>query len=624
MIGGAGLLMWRHPPVVSLPRLWWILAGVFMLAGASAFLPASWFAMPEWRSQLEKLGIETGSAVVIQARHAAEWLGLFAIMLFTGLWFAGHRPSPAQARTWALAFTVGVAFYAIFSKTMQEQLLAGTAGGEARYGLFTNRNHTATYLAMGSICGLGCMLQAIRDRRFAVMAVALAATGVCLWAVLGWSVSRGGLLLVLVGCSAWLAVLGRRYLGRGGGWAVGLAVFTVVSLFFILENDVKGRLAETIRKAEATIQPAAVSDPDVGKPEFVASGDLDFRIPTALDTLDLIRDFKWTGIGAGQFSSIFPQYRKLSASANNSNHLHPESDWLWMAAETGMPATLALATLVIAAFAKALSSILRGRDRALRSACLIAALLVPVHGLFDIPGHHLTLAWSSVFLFTLSLRFPSPQVSGQPPPAGPRKWPFRLAALAMLAVATFLIRSQWWHGPQPAITTANAALTEARGHYKKALSSALRNQAGSRDSVTRRPDISARDRLAKGLRALEQASLVVPLNREILSYRAFLTLHFYGQYEKVDQLFAITRALDPSWVDGPLRQARIWAPIDPRRSAELLRETLTRAAVLDQIKPGTPWSSQATRLKIQHLARTNPDLEKLLPAVSPAFHQIDN
>ena len=233
MIGGAGLLMWWHPPVVSLPRLWWILAGVFMIAGASAFLPASWFGMPEWRSQFEKLGIETGSAVVIQARHAAEWLGLFAIMLLTGLWFAGHRPSPAQARTWALAFTVGVAFFAIFSKIMQEQLLAGKAGGQAHYGLFTNRNHTATYLAMGSICGMGCMLQAIRDRRFAVMAVALAATGVCLWAVLGWSVSRGGLLLVLAGGLAWLALLGRRYLGRNGGRAVGLGAFTVVGLFLI-------------------------------------------------------------------------------------------------------------------------------------------------------------------------------------------------------------------------------------------------------------------------------------------------------------------------------------------------------------------------------------------------------
>jgi hypothetical protein len=618
MIAGVALLMWWHPPVVSLPRLWWALAGFFLIAAAGAFLPAAWFEMPDWRGRLDELGIQTDAMVVIQSRHAAEWLGLFAIMLIAGLWFAGHRPTPAQARTWALAFVLGVAVHAVFAKLMQPPPPAGKPDAVAHFGFFSNRNHTATYLAMGSICGLGCTLQALRDKRFASMAVALAATGICLWAVLGWSASRGGLLLVLCGSLVWLALLGRRYLGPNGRWAVGLIMLTTTGLFFIWDSQVKERVSETIRDAEKAIQPADLLAEDAEKPPM---NDLDFRIPTALDTLDLIGDFKWTGIGAGQFHQIFPQYRRLSSSANNADHRHPESDWLWMAAETGIPATLALAGLVVVAFGFAFRSVLRGRERALRSGCLCAALLLPAHGLFDIPGHHIALAWSSVFLFTLALRQPSRPAEHEPP-ARPCKWPFRVVALAMLAVAIFLARAQWWGGPQPAITTASTALAEARSHYQDALAAGRDNDLPAALPSMTTGKISPDQHLEMAMQVLDEAALVVPLNREVLNYRAFLAMHSSERLEQADVLFAAARALDPSWVDGPLQQARMWAPLDPRRSAPLLQEALNRASALDRIKPGTPWSEQATRHRIEHLARVNPDLEKFLPTLeSPTNRQ---
>ena len=102
-----------------------------------------------------------------------------------------------------------------------------------------------------------------------------------------------------------------------------------------------------------------------------------------------------------------------------------------MAAETGPAATLALATLLIVACWKSLRSILGGRDRALRGACLIAALLVPIHGIFDVPGHRITLALSAGLLFALSLRVSSTHASA----STPSPWAFRLPALALLASA---------------------------------------------------------------------------------------------------------------------------------------------------------------------------------------------
>ena len=463
LLGCVGLLMLLFPPVVTLPRLWWGLAAGFVVLGAAPFLPCGWFAQPEWRRQLEALGLQTGPLVAIQARQAAEMLSLFAIMLFAGLWLAGHRPVSSQLRLWALAFTLGVACYAVLSKITQHSLLGLQAGGGSHFGFFPNRNHTATYLAMGAICGLGNVLQALRDKRFLSMSVALAATSVCLWAVAGWSVSRGGVILVAAGCLIWLPMIGWHYLGKNGLRALALLALAVTGLFFIADSGVKERITKTVEKAGSVIGSEDQATSEAGKPVVESSLDFDFRIPTALDTLGLIRDFKWTGIGAGQFYYVFPQYKNHTAGANDSDSYHPESDWLWMASEAGIPATLALVALLILAFRKSLVAILAGRDRALRSACLVAAMLVPIHGLFDVPGHRITLAWSAAFLFSLSLR-PLPYGALRP---APRAWLFRLAALVLLSASAFLIRAQWWGGPQPALVAGDLACTRAFDLYRK-------------------------------------------------------------------------------------------------------------------------------------------------------------
>lgn len=600
LFGGVGLLMLMSPPTIGLPRAWWILAAVFVLAASAAFLPANWFVMPEWREKLHALGVDTGSLVAIQARQAAEALTMFAITLFIGLWLAGHRPSPSQLRLWALAFTIGVAIYAIGSRLKYDPLK-----GDGLYGFFPNRNHTATYLAMGTLCGLGNVLQAVRDRRYLAMSVALVATGVCLWAVAGWSVSRGGVVLVGIGCLVWLPMLGTAYLGRHGLRVLGLIGLACVGSFFIADSAVKERFSKTIEKAGNVINRAEGRSNGVVKPVVDSSRELDFRIPTALDTLDLIRAFKWTGIGAGQYYYVFPQYKNLTAGANDSDSYHPESDWLWMAAEAGVPATLALAALVFLACSKSLVAIRSGRDRALRGACLVAALLVPIHGFFDVPGHRITLAISAAFLFSLSLRPSSTSTSA----ATPRAWPFRIAAMILLAVACIFVRAQWWDGQQPAITTSKAALEKARSLYGEDQKS---QKAAEAKGEKYQPDPSV-DRLEKALAILRNAEPVAPLDRELWSYRSFLAFHFDDKYDVVERGFTIHRALDPTWVAGPLRQAEAWAAVDSRRTAALWGEALERAARLDRIQPGSEWSRDRTLLRIQQFAKGKPDLEVLLP-----------
>ena len=611
MLGCVGLLMWLCPPVLALPRLWWILAAIFVVAGAAAFLPASWFGVPAWRQHLAELGVATGALVVIQARQALEAYAMFAVTVLGGLWLVGHRPSPEQARRWALAFTAGVAGYAILAKILQR---TPSSGGEELFGFFPNRNHTATYLAMGAICGLGNVLQALRDKRFLALSVALVAASVCLWAVAAWSMSRGGLVLVAIGGLAWLPMLGPRYLGKHGRWALGLIALAAIGLFFIAESGVKERLTKTVEQAGGVINSAEPLPAEQTKmPAAHAVHDLDLRIPIALDTLDLIRDFKWTGIGAAQYFFIFPQYRNLSAIVNDSDSFHPESDWLWMAAETGVPATLALAALVIAACWKARAAILSGRDRALRSACLVAALLVPIHGLFDVPGHRLPLAWSAAFLFTLALHGPSHTPthgsSFTPLPLAPRVWPFRLAALGLLALAAWLALTQWGGAPQPALVAASSALQQAHELYRN---DQVLQQAALAEHRDYQP-APADDLLEKALVILEQAAPLAPLDRELLRYQGFLAMHFDEKFALADHSYALELALNPTWVEGPLYQAQTWALHDPQRCAALWREALQRAALVDQLPGGHHRSREQTLQRILQFAKGKPELEKLVP-----------
>jgi O-antigen ligase len=605
LLGCLGLLVWLRPSQVPLPALWWALALAYVMAGSAAFLPVRWFHVPEWRTQLDSLGVATGPLVAIQSRQAVEALALFAITVFAGLWLAGHRPTAAQVRLWALMFTLGVACYAVIARLARDSPhLSGTFGGQ-HFGFFPNRNHSATYLSMGALCGLGCVLQALRDKRFVVLAIALAATALCLWAIAAWSVSRAGIVLVTLGCLLWLSMLGRRYLGRHGLWAVALIASTAVGLFFTTETGVRERLSLTVEKAGAVIGTDPLAESVKDKPALAAGDSLDFRIPVFRDALRLIAEYPWTGIGAGQFYYVFPQYRHHTIVANDSDCYHPESDWLWMAAETGLPATLALLALVLLACGKSLRGIRLGRDRALRAACLVAAMLVPIHGLFDVPGHRISLALSAVFLFALSLHPPTSEA----PVSSPRRWNSRLFALCLLAISIWLIRAQWFGGRQPARTSAENALKQAKSLYQQDL--ALQQEAAAKN-IEHQPDPKD-DKLEQALVILDQATRTAPLNRELRRYEAYYALHFDDKYDRVDRAFAIDRALDPAWVGGPLRQAEAWAPIDPQRTASLWAEAMRRARAIDHIDPTNSRSSAKTREKMGNLAKKSPELEALLP-----------
>lgn len=599
---GLALLMLFAPPAHSLPRCWWVFAAVFAVGGTLAFLPLQWTGGIEWREGLKELGVQTGSLVAIQSTQAAEILTFFVIVLIVGIWMSTQRASPLQLRRCALAFVVGIAGYAIVAKLSQSTLQAHVGYGGGHFGFFPNRNHTATYLAMGSICGMGCILQMMRDKRHGLMILALISTAVCLWAVVGWSISRAGVVLVAIGSISWLVLLGRKYLGRNGLWAVGLITLTVLGMFTLVGSVVKERLSNTVEKSSAAAGFSELSTTN-GQTAENAVLQIDLRVPIAYDTVDLIRDFKWTGVGAGQFYFVFPQYRHLSAVVNGADSYHPESDFLWMAAETGVPATLGLVGLICTAFWHSRKGILKGRDRALRSACLIAAMIVPLHGIFDVPGHRITLAWFAAFLFALSLHSAEKDAVKSQCSA----WAFRVFAIFMLAAGLFLIRAQWLGGPQPAFTAARAAVTQAERLYQE---DQRRQETASRLNLPYEP-AAQDDLLEKALIHLDRAKEQAPLDRALARYTAKLAFHFDDKNELGMNSLALDSTLDPTWIEGPLRQAEAAIIHDPQAVRGFLKGAIQRAKVLDLTAGGT-MNLDRTLLRIREMGRKSHTLNSIL------------
>ena len=588
-----GLLAILFPPIKKQASVRWVLASLFVVCSLAVFLPADLFGRPEWRAELENVGIKTGDLVAIQWRQALEGTLVFTVVLLTGLWLAGHRASPKQLRLLALLFIWGVAIYAIASWLVFRYSEVSTE----TFGFLPNRNHTATYLAMGVVCGLGSILQAARDKRFIALASALFATCICLWAAGAWSISRAGILLISIGSVTWLSMLGRRYLGKQGIWAVGLLAVFAAGVFLVSDSVVKRRISETVGKTITLVEESQNED---GSKRSASMG-LDFRIPTAVDTLDLIRDHAWTGVGANQFYYVFPQYRNLTSVINHADNHHPESDWLWMISETGIPATICLAVLVVLAFWKGAKSVFSGSDRALRASCLVAAALVPLHGIFDVPGHRITIAIAALFLYSLSLG----SLSSNRVARIPFKLPHRLSAFCILALGVTFFCSHLFGKPSLSTISGDKAMLEAKRLYRI---DQIRLKKSEEMGMEYQPDPSE-DLLEKSIKVLHRASEENPLDRQIPRYIAFIAFHFDDKQDEIERAFAKERALDPTWVKGPYEQGIAWGRVEPDRVLRLWEEAMSRASRADELDPGNSWSRKRTLERMEKSAKRYPALK---------------
>lgn len=586
-LAAAGLLMVWQPVRLRVPPGCWIGAGLWVGGVALTFLPSDASAWPAWRESLAAAGVDTGRRHTPQPLAA---LGSLAVMAATGLvalWAACQGCS--HHRRLATGFVATVAIYALLA-WLGPGLLNFKANASGHFGFFPNRNHTATLLVMGCMASLGLMVQGARWRHPWQTGAAVVLLVFFVGILFSLTISRAGIILLATGGGLWILLAGRRYLQGHVGKAVALTIVAAVLILPLLNTPVRQRLEESIEKVVATAEGGEIA------PWSERLDHLDSRFAIQRDTIAMIADAPLSGWGAGQFGNVFRQYQGRSAKLSESVCLHPESDWLWMAAETGIPATLGLAGVVLALVLPAVSRIRRGRVRALRAGLLVAALVLPLHGFLDVPGHKFALLWTAAGLLALAAgeqpatRFPRVSIIG-----------WRLAGTAVAALGAFMVYGSVSGSPLLAADRSEHLLAAARALYLEEQRRSLSETPGSLDP----PD----DPLEIGIKLLDQAAVLTPLDARVAELKGMLALHFDDKDEIARQSFAIQRALEPNRISAPLAQADGWARINPQETRNLWIEAMQRARRMEQRFPGTPWED-ITLKRIQQTARGSEALKE--------------
>lgn len=583
------------PPVVYLKKPLMICACGFLFFSWGAFLPVDFFTMPRWRREFNELGLMTGDLVTIQWKLALESQLSFILLFLAGLWIMGQRFSAGVSRKLIFGFILGVAAYALVSWVLQDQSLSKPE----RFGFFPNRNHSSVLLSLGFITGFGTIFQSLRSRKYFALAAALVLTGIILWAILFWNLSRSGIVLCGCGVILWLFLLGWRYFRPKEIRAFGLAGLLILGVYFIADFQVKDRIADTFVKI-TEVERSSSSAPVLGEaPETVQRlRDVDLRIPIAIDTLNMIKDAPLTGVGAGQFRWIFPQYREETLTHPDTTALHPESSWLWLAAELGVPAAACLFILVILLFLQGLANIKKqgNRDRALRLACLVGALLVPFHSFFDVSAHRPSLLLLALFLFA---------VAQNPDREQPRyqllsRWPSVVVAGLFLAAGFRLLGTAWFGWNPPHLESAKEQLSKGASLYDQV--SDLENPLPPFEALALRNEVCE---LAKAAR--EDAPLDGRFYR--LSGLAMLPLEYQSQ--KMAQDFEVDRRLSPGSIRIPLIHASSALFYDQNEVGKGWLAAIERAQKSDSMSVGGSHQTDRVLRAITSLAARNPQLEEL-------------
>jgi O-antigen ligase/Flp pilus assembly protein TadD len=376
LIGG---LVVFHPPRSCGARGFFLSTVALLCTGALSFLPAAWFGIPGWRWKLLGADIALPPTLSPQPWISAECFVLLCAGVLWICWLAqqswdrGEREMMAGIFSGGAALIAAVALVAFYCKTP-----VAFWHSERGFGPFPNRNQTGNFFMLGGIIALACTYENFRAKKIRALFFAVALAVIV--AALVTSYSRAAVLLFFIGACLWIASLAVVARSAKPAAFCASALILIAAGFLVFG----GHTLERFQGGEG-----------------VSFG---FRRLIYRDALALIRASPWSGTGLGNFAGVFPLFR--NASAMPSRILHPESDWLWLAAEGGWPA-LALVFFAVAMLAKRIFPLNFGTHRRLRLAASAAALAFVLHGLVDVPGHRLGSVLPGLFVLGLALNNPA-------------------------------------------------------------------------------------------------------------------------------------------------------------------------------------------------------------------------
>lgn len=537
-LAASGLALFFVRPAVRPSLVPLVLIPLFCCLVLAAFLPEKYFFIPEWRRALTELG----TVPIADSVNPQPWLGWFWWWLLAATCFVVAALLTAPLETKQLAFVLHAAalFVAIYASLAIFALQTGWKypfHGGAVFGFLPNRNHTATLLVVGSVLSFGLMQWRLArgDKLAAGFAALCGAPSVA--ALLFFSTSRAGVVFLAVGLFLWAVGASRVPAARARVLAAVAVLAVFLGLLFVFGGS-------TVRDRLAVLWSEAVS---VRSEEGVK--DVDFRQPIFRDTLRLIGDYPWSGAGIGQFEYVFPHYRKDSFRA--ATVLHPESDWLMVAAECGIPSAVVLAILLVwfALVTWKSRSLSGGMLRWTAASAVFAAAL---HGAIDVPWHRPSLGW-----FLMAIAASSVPSSGLAARASLlSRFCFVLGGLVILA-ASFWIGFEKKEGRSPEFYRWNE------------VSSGLERLGNER-------------RFVQAEKTALEAVNRFPLRHESYYWHAGYLCMFAGTDAEIEAAVAAGRAVEPSLPKVPAEQAIILKQINPDAAVQAWVLAVERAAAIDQ------------------------------------------
>ncbi len=536
--GAAGLALVLVRPSVRPSVVPLVLVPLFCCLVLLSFLPQEYFPEPEWRRLLSELG----TVAIAESVNPQPWLGWFWWWLLAGtcLVAAALLTAPLETKPLALVLHAAAFFVALYACLAMFAVQTGWKypfHGGAVFGFLPNRNHTATLLVVGAVLSFGLMQWRIARGDKVAAGFAALCGAPSLAALLFFSTSRAGVVFLVVGLLIWALGASRAPAARRQILAAVAILALFAGLLFIFGGS-------TVRDRLAALWSDAVSveTEETGK-------DVDFRQPIFRDTARMIGDAPWSGSGLGQFRYVFAQYRQDAARA--ADVLHPESDWLMVAAESGIPSALVLAALAVwyvAACWKSRSAS-GGMLRWTAASAVLAAIL---HGAIDVPWHRVSLGWFLLVIAASSV----PSTGRAARAAGLTRVFFVLGGLALLAAAGWIgYEKKEGRSPLPyrwpEVSKQLQALGEAQ-HYEEA-------------------EVAA-----------QSAVRQFPLRYESHYWLAGHLRPFAETKPEIDAAVAAALAVEPVLAKVPAEHAVILQPVDPDGALQAWKIAVQRSAAIDE------------------------------------------
>ncbi len=522
LLGAAIVLMARDNRRVAtkLPVVVLALAGVFVALCAAAFLPASWLGGSDVRQQLTAaLDLDLGGQVSLQPWVTLECLLVLGVNFVWGYFLLTRSWSWGRARIMA-GFCTVLAVLAVVSIVFFVHGSRPPFWPAAPFGPCPNRNETGFIFGLAGL--ISFCLAFRKSNQKATQHVLWLGVFLLFGVALTLNLSRSGILILLGGPLLWLVVCAVTKQKRTPDvLRLGVALGMVGVLFLIFGGKAVRRFGEVAETPMA-----------------------DYRVVIQKDALQLVHQASLVGVGAGNFEAIFPFFR--TASWNDKRALHPESDWVCLAAELGWLAVpIAWALLFWCVWRT--TATLGQRDGPLMLGAGVGGFCLFAHGFADMNAHRMGAVWPVLLVLA----------AGQPRPADdiervPRTWWWRgllvgLGALVLLA----------WVGPRfqwnyPGTTLRRRLDTEFTAAGK----------AGD---------------YVKARQLTEQSLKLTPLDWRLYFQRAWVTLASRGEVNDAVLDFARARALEPNLPDLPVLEFQYWWAFGwPQQTSLALEECFRR------------------------------------------------